>query len=101
MNAVTIKPMTNKQRSKDARKTRAFKDKMLDNSVASNEFAFKMCRRTFEHSRQLLDWAIAPTCSPKYRIHWIGRYIVERKEYIRHVRSLKSPYYDTVMPLPN
>lgn len=99
MNAVTTKPMTNKQRSKDARKTRAFEYKMTMNAI-SDESDLAMCRFWYETAMRELTYACKDFSTPKYRRDWMMNFLMSRKFYIDRATRLKTADIK-VMRLPN
>lgn len=89
MNAVTTKPMTNKQRSKDARKTSEFKHKMLMNSM-TNEWDLARCRYWYGTAMRELAYACNSFSNETYRRNWIMQFLLSRKIYINAAKDLKS-----------
>ena len=98
---VTAKPVTNKQRSKAARQTQQFKDKMVRNSV-SIEWMLESCRYRHGQAMKKLEWASEATDDT--REMYLGMYRGWVDLYAEMVARMKSgrPYQGSnVMKLPN
>jgi len=93
------KPMTNKQRSKDVRKTPAFKHRMLMASI-SDEWDLARCRYWYATAMRELTFACSSTSNETFRRNWIMHFLQSRRTYIDRATSLKTVNIK-VMRLPN
>jgi hypothetical protein len=99
MNSVTTKPMSNKQRSKDAQETDAFDRKMKDSRFWSDEWYYARCRFNYGQAMTCLNLA-CESRNPTFARVWIMRFTNDRKSYIQAVKNLKE-HPKKIMPLPN
>ncbi len=97
---VTVKPITNKQRSKAVRQTEQFKAKMVDNSITI-EWMLQSCRTRHTHAMTRLNWSRDNEHS---REMYLGMYRGWVELYAEIIARMKTgrPYMGSnVMNLPN
>jgi len=99
MIAATAKPMSNKQRSKDAQKTDAFDRKMKNSRFWSDEWYYARCRFNYAQAMSSLNLA-SESKNPVFSRMWIMRFTSDRKHFIEAIKNLKE-YPKKVLPLPN
>ena len=99
---VTAKPVTNKQRSKAARQTEQFKDKMSRNNV-SIEYVFAACRLRHTTAMERLASAREIEESREMYLRQSKNWMAMYREIIEKYLNREDPHYlgSNVMNLPN